>query len=122
MEWISIWDKLPPEGEDVLIQYFNGSGDKNWVVGYYSKGVWHISNVPSPFVDDELESPEAWCEIEPYSVPLSNKEAWGYVENEDEMRALVDEIIAYALRTPQPTAEQWLKEESTDTTKEILNW
>lgn len=122
MEWISVWEELPPEGEDVLIQFFNGSGDKNWITGYYSKGVWRISNVPSPFVDDELESPEAWCKIEPYSVPLSNKEAWGYVENEDEMRALVDEIIAYALRTPQPTAEQWLKEESTDTTKEMLNW
>lgn len=122
MEWISVWEELPPEDEKVLVQYYNDCGDKDWVVGYYSKGVWYICGASHPFVDDTLELPQAWCEIEPYSAPLSNKEAWGYVESEDEMCALVGEIISYALRTPQPTAKKWLEQESSYTTKAILNW
>lgn len=123
MEWISVWEALPRENEKILVQYYNGSGDKDWIVARYSQGNWYVHRASMLYGgDDILEDPEVWCEIEPYSAPLSNKEAWKYVESEDEMHALVGEIIAYALRTPQPTAKKWLEDESTDTTKEMLNW
>ena len=122
MDWTEVWDELPPENEKVLVQYYNDSGDKDWIVARYSEGNWYAPRSSTLNDDDILKYPDVWCEIEPYSAPLSNKDAWSYVENEEEMSALVADIISYALRTPQPTAEQWLKEESTDTTKEILNW
>lgn len=123
MEWIPVWEELPPENEKVLVQYYNGCGDKDWIVARYSQGNWYVHRASMLYGgDDILEDPEVWCEIDSYSPPLSNKEAWGYVESEDEMCALIADIISYALRTPQPTAKKWLEQESSYTTKAILNW